>query len=100
MNTTPKEKAKQWRPGDLALLVSDPKVHRMLMEVLEVKGHRAKTAYLDPRCMFENWFGASRGQAQSWHRLDELQDPNPFLKTEEFSQTLRERSRLRLLCSA
>lgn len=83
---------KKWQPGDLVLHQADPKVHAMLMEILEVKGDRAKTAYLDPGVDCER---PANKEPHSWHPLECLHDPMLFLKTEEFSRTLRERDKRR-----
>ncbi len=88
----PKPGAKKWRPGHLVLHEADPKTHAMLMEVLEIKGNLARTAYLDPHAEGQaKGTGKATGQPGSWHRLELLLDPALFLRTEEYLQTLCER---------
>jgi len=83
---TRKTRKKQWQPGDLVLLETGPKVHARLMEIVEIKGSRARLALLDltkpanlPNCRLE----------ECWSPLETLVDPSLFIKTEEFLQTLR-----------
>jgi len=72
------------------LLDSDHKTHATLHEVLEVKGTKARTAYLDAGMRAK----AARGQANyqgEWHSFAELHDPALFLRTDEYLETLRSR---------
>ena len=81
---------KRWRCGDLVLLSSDHKTHATLREILEIKGARARTAYLDRGLRAR----AAKGQTDyqgEWHSIRELNDPALFLRTEEYLETLRER---------
>ena len=85
-----KSPSRKWCPGDLVLHEADPKTHAMLMEVLEVKGQKARTAYLSRRGRMGSCEATSRG---TWHSVAALQDAALYLKTDEFAQTLRRRSR-------
>jgi len=92
----PEGNNKKWQPGDLVLHESDPKIHGMLMEVLQVQGDRARIIYLDGRERYRASFAQGEtGVLGVWYPLDKLQDPALFLRTEEFQQTLRERARWR-----
>ena len=82
-----KETQKKWQRGDLVLHKEDPKTHGMLMEVVKVKGNKARTVYLDAKTPPRT---ARNG---SWHAFADLLNPALFLRTDEFVQTLREQSR-------
>ncbi|HYG34126.1 MAG TPA: hypothetical protein VEC99_05050 [Clostridia bacterium] len=84
----------KWRPGDLVLHEKDPKIHAMLMEIIEIQGDKAMVAYLDSQAAAEQGLANRRSdRSEFWCRANELQDPALFLKTEEFHQTVRERLR-------
>jgi hypothetical protein len=74
---------KKWQPGDLVLHQADPKIHAMLMEVVEIKAGQARTAYLDRK------LNSGANPEKSWHRVSELVDPAVYLKTDEFIHTLK-----------
>jgi hypothetical protein len=94
MSTGPKARPKKWQPGDLVLLASGPKIHRQLMEVLEVRRDRARTAYLETGLQSRDLVQKRKpARPEAWHPLQELCDPALFLKTDEFVRTLQERSR-------
>jgi len=81
---------RRWQSGDLVLLSSDHKTHATLREILEVKGTKARTVYLDPRLRAK----AAQGQSDycgEWHSFEDLHDPALFLRTEEYMETLRQR---------
>lgn len=65
------------------------------MEVVEIQGHRAKTAYLSLLATKPPAAIQEHGQ-DNWHPVEELRDPARYLKTEEFLRTLQERSRRKL----
>jgi hypothetical protein len=80
---------KQWHAGELVLHRAAPKVHALLMEVVEVAGERAKTDFLDPGAAEVCW-RSNRRLAGVWHSMSDLEDPVLFLKTDEYLQTLQE----------
>jgi hypothetical protein len=79
---------KKWRVGDLVLDADGPKTHRFLLEIVEIRGPRAHTVYLEGSPA--NGITHDPG---SWRPLSKLLDPASFLKTEEFLRTLHSRLR-------
>ena len=73
----------------MVLHLAGPKVHALLMQVVEVSGERVKTAFLDAAAAESCW-RSNRRLAGVWHPVSELEDPALFLRTEEYLQTLRE----------
>ena len=80
---------KQWHAGELVLHRAAPKVHALLMEVVEVAGERAKTDFLDAGAAEVCWRPNQR-LTGVWHSMSDLEDPALFLKTDEYLRTLQE----------